>query len=101
MPWFPFFAHDTNLSPNATVSDRSQPPLTYALFVSEAAGSDSLHRLVRPLHLPSLAGGPPGETLPRWYPASRSPTHFPCLPFALTQKRPGLNRLLNEQRPAN
>src|SRR5436190_23436592 len=31
------------------VSDRSQPPLTFDLSLSESAGSDSLHRLVRHL----------------------------------------------------
>jgi hypothetical protein len=32
--------------PNAEVSDRSQPPLRADLFLSEPAGSGSLHRLV-------------------------------------------------------
>jgi hypothetical protein len=34
-------------TPNAKVSDRSQPPLMVDLSQSESSGSDSLHRLVR------------------------------------------------------
>src|SRR5439155_20796186 len=35
-------------TPNAKVSDGSQPPLTFGLSLSQPAGSRSLHRLVRP-----------------------------------------------------
>jgi hypothetical protein len=35
-------------SPNVKVSDGSQPPMTFHLFLSESAGSRSLHRLVEP-----------------------------------------------------
>src|SRR5436190_19974394 len=42
-----FFFTGRAIWPNAKVSDRSQPPLTLDLSVSEPAGSGSLHRLVR------------------------------------------------------
>jgi hypothetical protein len=32
--------------PNAEVSDGSQPPMTFDLFLSKSAGSRSMHRLV-------------------------------------------------------
>ena len=35
------------LSPNAKVSDGSQPPMMFNLSLSETAGFRSLHRLVR------------------------------------------------------
>jgi len=48
--WGNEIASDVEM-PNAKVSDRSQPPLTFGLSLSEPAGSDSLHRLVGHSHL--------------------------------------------------
>jgi hypothetical protein len=38
--------HKCATTPNVKVSDGSQPPLTFHLFLSDSAGSGSLHRLV-------------------------------------------------------
>ena len=61
------FATCIGRMPNAKVSERSQPPMTFDLSLSESAGSGSLHRLFGMVLIHSLPPCWRNNSAKSWY----------------------------------